>query len=240
MEELQLFEYRKKQVRTTFVDGQIWLVAKDVCDVLDLIWKGDAATLPAIKPEWKRSLEIPDPNGRKQPTICIAEAAVYKLAFRSNKPEAERFTDWIAEEVIPQIRKTGRYVARSGILPLEMHTHQGVQKEMSKAVNGYQFYRGGKLAIIRYNVANCLTHTGKVPTRIKAEGKAAKLRAKDCQSAKEVIRRLQPEKACCMSLADNLVEQGHDAEKVFKVTPKAAEVFQGMLELGATPAELKR
>ena len=37
----------------------------------------------------------------------IKEGAVYKLAFSSNKPEAERFTNWIAGEVIPQIRKTG-------------------------------------------------------------------------------------------------------------------------------------
>lgn len=40
---------------------------------------------------------------------CINEPAVYKLAFRSSKPRAEAFTNWIASEVVPAIRKTGKY-----------------------------------------------------------------------------------------------------------------------------------
>ena len=39
----------------------------------------------------------------------ISEPAVYKLAFRSNKPEADTFTNWVASEVLPSIRKTGKY-----------------------------------------------------------------------------------------------------------------------------------
>ena len=40
----------------------------------------------------------------------LTESGVYKLVFRSNKPNAEEFTDWIADEVLPTIRKTGGYV----------------------------------------------------------------------------------------------------------------------------------
>ncbi len=43
-----------------------------------------------------------------------------------------------------------------------------------------------------------------------------------------------------MSLADNLVDQGHDQQKVFEVTKTAKNVFKGILELGATPAELEK
>lgn len=39
----------------------------------------------------------------------ISEPAVYKLAFRSNKPEADRFTNWVASEVIPALRRQGKY-----------------------------------------------------------------------------------------------------------------------------------
>lgn len=42
----------------------------------------------------------------------LTESGVYKLAFRSNKPEAEKFTDWVADEVLPSIRKTGSYSAK--------------------------------------------------------------------------------------------------------------------------------
>lgn len=39
----------------------------------------------------------------------LTESGVYKLVFKSRKPEAEKFTDWIADEVLPSIRKTGTY-----------------------------------------------------------------------------------------------------------------------------------
>lgn len=39
----------------------------------------------------------------------ITESGVYKLVFKSRKPNAEKFTDWIADEVLPTLRKTGTY-----------------------------------------------------------------------------------------------------------------------------------
>lgn len=50
-----------------------------------------------------------DSVGRQQEMLFIPEADLYRLAFRSNLPSAERLTDWVAEEVIPSIRKTGGY-----------------------------------------------------------------------------------------------------------------------------------
>lgn len=40
----------------------------------------------------------------------LTESGVYKLVFKSRKPEAERFSDWVTDEVLPTIRKTGGYV----------------------------------------------------------------------------------------------------------------------------------
>lgn len=39
----------------------------------------------------------------------LTESGVYKLVFKSHKPNAEAFTDWIADEVLPSIRKHGIY-----------------------------------------------------------------------------------------------------------------------------------
>lgn len=39
----------------------------------------------------------------------ITESGVYKLVFKSRKPNAEAFTDWVTDEVLPAIRKTGSY-----------------------------------------------------------------------------------------------------------------------------------
>lgn len=38
----------------------------------------------------------------------LTESGLYKLIFKSRKPEAERFTDWVTDEVLPSIRKTGK------------------------------------------------------------------------------------------------------------------------------------
>ncbi|MDX2129961.1 MAG: Bro-N domain-containing protein [Chloroherpetonaceae bacterium] len=81
--------------------NQTWFVAKDVCSALDITWGGDI--LSQIKQDWKRGCEIITPGG-VQKTWHISEQAVYKLAFRSRKPEAERFTDVVAE-VVASIRK---------------------------------------------------------------------------------------------------------------------------------------
>jgi len=51
-----------------------------------------------------------DTLGGAQEMITVSEAGLYKLVFTSRKPEAEKFTDWIASEVLPTIRRHGAYM----------------------------------------------------------------------------------------------------------------------------------
>ena len=127
-----------------------------------------------------------------------------------------------------------------GVLPLAFHTSEDVQKTMSKVVNGFNIREGGRELAVRYNVLNALAHAGKTPATLIKEGKKAGLKSKNYSSGKAVLRITQPPIACCMSLADNLRNQNYAPEKVFEVTKKAAEVFKGMLALGATPPELNQ
>lgn len=60
--------------------------------------------------------KFPTPSGNQQVRV-INEPAVYKLAFRSNQPAAGEFTNWVALEVLPSIRKTGRYSVTDPSLP---------------------------------------------------------------------------------------------------------------------------
>lgn len=46
----------------------------------------------------------------------LTESGVYKLVFKSRKPEAERFSDWVTDEVLPTIRKTGGYINNSDLM----------------------------------------------------------------------------------------------------------------------------
>ena len=87
-------------------DGTLWFVARDVAEALGITWTGH--TLSKIPDGWITMVKLTTVTGVKE-TTAISEMAVYKLAFRSNKPEAERFTNWVAEVVLPAIRKTGGY-----------------------------------------------------------------------------------------------------------------------------------
>ena len=99
-------------VRTQQVNDEPWFVAKDVVAALGIGWNG--TTLASIPDEWKgmRTFRTPSSGtrgGGEQMLTVINEAALYKLAFRSNKPQADAFVNWVAGEVLPAIRQTGQY-----------------------------------------------------------------------------------------------------------------------------------
>jgi len=110
MEELQVFQYQTQQVRTVNKDGEPWFIARDVCEVLAIANTSQAL---ARLPDVMKGLSTVDTLGGKQTVTVITEAGLYKLAFTSRKDEAEKFTSWVASDVLPQIRKTGSYTPPS-------------------------------------------------------------------------------------------------------------------------------
>lgn len=104
------------QIRTQVINNEPWFVARDVANALGIAWSG--RTLDAIPKRWKGVVQLLTPGGNQSLT-AISEAGLYKLAFRCqvSNDAADRFTNWVAEEVLPSIRKTGRYeVKRRGKL----------------------------------------------------------------------------------------------------------------------------
>ena len=104
------FQFQNCPIRTQLEGDTLWFAARDVCSALNIDWSGK--TLSAIPKDWQGMGRFPTPSGHQQ-LRAIIEPAVYKLAFRSNKPEADAFTNWIASEVVPSIRQTGRYEAKA-------------------------------------------------------------------------------------------------------------------------------
>ena len=104
------FAFKDHSIRTVFEAGQPWFVARDVCKALGIGWTGH--TLDSIPTGWKGMVRCTTPQ-EKQRFKAITEPAVYKLAFRSNKPEADEFTNWVASVVLPSIRKTGQFAAKT-------------------------------------------------------------------------------------------------------------------------------
>ncbi|MHC1788341.1 BRO family protein [Solidesulfovibrio sp.] len=103
------FAFESHAIRTVVNgDGIPWFVARDVAATLGIGWSGH--TLDNIPEDWQRMVKLTTHRRGAQGVKAISEPAVYKLAFRSNKPEADRFTNWIASEVIPALRRDGCYV----------------------------------------------------------------------------------------------------------------------------------
>lgn len=101
------FLFTETDVRTA-VDGQgnPWFCAKDVCEALDIEWKGSAGTLENMPESWFMVWNLQTIKGERD-AIFISEPGLYFLVFRSNKPKAVEFVNWVCSEVLPSIRKSG-------------------------------------------------------------------------------------------------------------------------------------
>jgi anti-repressor protein len=89
------------------VDGEPWFVANDVCAVLGITQIFHH--LDRLADNMKGVHTVQTLGGDQSMTI-VSEAGMYKLVFTSRKPQADAFTNWVASEVLPSIRKTGAYV----------------------------------------------------------------------------------------------------------------------------------
>jgi len=99
------FQFETLDVRTAVDDNEnVWFCAKDVCAVLEITWAGP--TLENMPEEWKGMLKLHTPGGEQNANF-INESGLYSLIFRSNKPKAKEFANWVLGEVLPQIRKHG-------------------------------------------------------------------------------------------------------------------------------------
>lgn len=113
MSDLAVFTYTDQKIRTVQVEDQLWFVAADITAVLG--YGGGARNAVSRLPERMRGVEeINTPGGTQRMTV-ISEPGVYRLAMRSNVEGALAFQDWVAEEVVPSLRKTGRYEAQPAV-----------------------------------------------------------------------------------------------------------------------------
>ena len=103
---LQIFTYNNNEVRTVEKDGEVWFVAKDVADVLEI--QNIRQNTVNLDDDEKDVCKVYTPSGEQDMTV-ISESGLYALVLRSNKPEAKAFSRWVRKEVLPTIRKTGQF-----------------------------------------------------------------------------------------------------------------------------------
>jgi anti-repressor protein len=105
---LTIFEFHGASVRTVMKKGEPWWVAADVCAVLEIENPRDAIRKRLEKDDVDLVYTLRS-NGRPYQMTVVNEPGLYELIIRSDKPQARPFRRWITSEVLPQIRRTGRY-----------------------------------------------------------------------------------------------------------------------------------
>lgn len=92
------------EVRTCKAMNDIWFIAADICEALELV--NVTASLKRLDDDEKAKLNLGFRGGA---TNCVNEFGLYSLVLASRKKEARDFKRWITHEVLPAIRKTGSY-----------------------------------------------------------------------------------------------------------------------------------
>lgn len=110
MKQLQIFENPEfGAVRTVEINGDPWLVGKDVAD--DLGYQNGSRDINRhVDEEDRRKMMVFDGKQNKE-TIVINESGLYSLVLSSKLPTARKFRHWVTSEVLPSIRRHGLYAA---------------------------------------------------------------------------------------------------------------------------------
>lgn len=132
---LTTFNFNNKNVRTQMIDGQPYFCLSDACNVLELA-RGYRSQARLDEKGVHKTYTLT--KGGNQELLFINEPNLYRLIFRSNKPQAQAFADWVYNDVLPSIRKTGAYIspaqAELALQPVQYDITQ--DKQALKVIGG--------------------------------------------------------------------------------------------------------
>lgn len=113
MNELQIFNSPEfGDIRIVMVESEPMFCLSDVCRALEITNVGNVKQ--RLSEKGIRTMDTLTKGGN-QKLLYINEANLYKTIFQSRKESAQRFTDWVTDEVLPSIRKHGAYMTEQVI-----------------------------------------------------------------------------------------------------------------------------
>lgn len=107
---IQNYSFESSNVRIIVEDGEPLFCASDVCKALG--YANTSKSLSDHCVEKGVTNRYTPTNGGLQSLAYIDERNLYRLVMRSKLPSAEKFQDWVCGEVLPSIRKTGKYATQ--------------------------------------------------------------------------------------------------------------------------------
>jgi anti-repressor protein len=125
--EIEVFQFpgNGREIRMVMRGDEPWFVLADVCRALDL--SNPTTVASRLEPDDLSTAEVIDSVGRKQEANVVNEAGLYDVVFMSRKKSAKDFKRWISHDVLPAIRRTGRYelAPQPAVLLPDMTTPEG-------------------------------------------------------------------------------------------------------------------
>jgi prophage antirepressor-like protein len=218
MNDLQLFHFESRDIRVVEGASAPWWIAADVCNVLGL--DNPSMAVGRLDDDERGISSIDTPSGPQQ-MLIINESGLYSLIMTSRKPDARRFRKWITSEVLPALRRTGRYAIRPAEDPLltQARLHlETVRRQVE--LERVQREQQGQLEELR-------TQVGLTSTHMTLRGWCAKHKIKLSQSESSRVGKV---------LAKLSRDKGLDVQKVAdlkygEVNAYPVEVLAGWMEL---------
>ena len=164
MKEMQIFENQEfGTVRTVELDGEPWLVGKDVAQALGYSNPRDALDRH-VDDEDEATVGIHDGSQTRNMTI-INESGLYSLVLSSKLPGAKKFRRWVTAEVLPAIRRTGGYRMPKDY-PSALRALAGAEEEKLalRAENEQQRQAIAEFQPLRQYIDTILSSTGAIAT----------------------------------------------------------------------------
>ena len=128
MNSLTVFQFEGIEVRFVGTPEKPEWVASDVCAILGIDTsiavngrkrtnsQGIVVVNDGLGKDEKGTSLVSTPGGMQE-MLTVTEPGLYRLIFKSRKPVAKRFQHWVYHEVLPIIRKTGKYELKTQPLP---------------------------------------------------------------------------------------------------------------------------
>lgn len=131
---LAVFSFENTSIRTLGTSDNPLFVAADICKALNHS-NASKAIANLVDADNLVKAEI-DTKGGKQTVNCVNESGLYELAFGSRVECAKRFRKWVVREVLPAIRKSGKYECPANPRYLTDQQCWAIQSAVGKRAKG--------------------------------------------------------------------------------------------------------
>lgn len=156
MENLMIFSCHEfGEIRTAGTSEEPLFCLMDVCKALNIA--NPRVVAQRLEDDELRKLDL---RGRQGKTTFVTESGLYSVVLRSDKPEAKKFRKWITSEVLPSIRKTGRYETETTSIQTKMEVAEWAARMLN-------MNNAGRLMMVKHITDQCGMPT---PDYVQSEG----------------------------------------------------------------------